>query len=238
MSKQEYAPQFRLGPIKLPAGEAVFPHLLVPDTKFKKEGEYRTGIRYDEKTVAPIREQLNKFLDEAVEKYREWLEDNGKKAKAKTLGRADPPIKADTDEEGDETGTFVVNAKRKASGKRKNGQRWKARLTFADSKGRVIPVKNISDIWGGSELAIYGEVKTYYFAKDNEAGVSIEINGVQIKKLISGGERKVEFDEMEGDDGFSADELDTDTSDDDSYDDEDSDADDSSDDDSSDDDDF
>lgn len=226
--------KIRLGDYVTPAGVAVYPHLTKPDTKWKAEGEFRTKLRYDENVAKAVRERLSKFLDQAFEEYKKLVKEHMPK-KLKALKRAELPIKPEEDEDGEETGMFLLNVKRTASGKsKKTGEKWKAKIVFADAKGRPVKSKGLR-IWSGSELAIYASVFGWYSPKDNAVGVSVEIEGVQIKKLVSGS-RDVKFEEMEdADDAFSADDIaDTDDDEDDKdADDSDDDAEDSDEDDES-----
>lgn len=209
MADNKFPNKLKLDTITTPVGVAVYPHLTKPDTKWKDEGEYRVKLKYnDPKVITPLREKLDKFLDTAFEKYQELLaksDDKKAKAKLKTLKKADLPLKPEVDDEGEETGAFLLNTKRTASGiSKKTGEPWKAKLVFADSLGKTVSTKGLS-IWSGSELRVQGTVSAWYGAKDNEVGISIDIDGVQIKKLVSGGGRDVEFDAMDDEDGWTAD---------------------------------
>lgn len=70
-----------------PVGVASWPKLTEPSTKFKPEGVYETKLVYDNETGAAVREKLDKFLDAAMEKFKEAYPD-----KAKRMKRADLPI--------------------------------------------------------------------------------------------------------------------------------------------------
>lgn len=196
MADKNFPNKFKLGEYITPVGGAVYPHLITPDTKWKAEGEYRSKLKYDGKVAEKIRKDLTPFLDEAFEKYKELLVEHGKKAKVKGLTKADLPLKPEEDEDGEETGFYLLNTKRTASGKTKKGESWKAKIVIADSKGKPVSTKGLS-IWSGTELRVMAKVMAWYNAKDNEVGITLEIQGVQIRKLVSGGDGAVEFDEME-----------------------------------------
>jgi hypothetical protein len=207
--------KIKLGEITTPVGVAVYPHLTKADTKWKAEGEYRSKLKYDSKIGTGLIDVLQPYADKAFEEYKTLLEDAGKKAKIKSLTKAALPIKPEVDEEGDETGNYILNTKRVASGtSKKSGDTWYSTITLADSKGKVVgmvsadPAKKKRQpklsIWSGSELRVIGHVMGWYHAKDNEVGISVEIAGVQIKKLVSGGDGNVEFEAMDDEDGWSA----------------------------------
>lgn len=199
---KEFPLKVKIGDYTTPIGVGVYPHLVKADTKWKPEGEFRTKLKYDATVAEKIRADLTKALDTAFETYKELLLQFNKKGKAlvKTVTKAALPLTAETDDEGDETGFFLLNTKRTASGKKKNGEVWKAKIVIADSKGVAVPTKNLQ-IWSGTEMRVMGEIKAWYNAKDNQIGISVEIAGVQIKKLVSGGDRDVNFDAIEDDDG-------------------------------------
>lgn len=197
MADKKFSNKIKLGTWITPIGVAVYPHLTKPDTKYKAEGEYRTKLKYDGSTAEGIRPKLEKWQDEAFEKFKDALEKDGKKAKSKSLKKAELPLKPETDEDGDETGAFLLNAKRTATGvSKKTGETWKAKIEFADALGRKVSPKGLS-IWSGSELRLAVTVFGWYGAKDNEVGVSFDIDGVQIKSLVAGGGREVSFDAVD-----------------------------------------
>jgi hypothetical protein len=206
--------KIKLGDITTPVGVAVYPRLLKPDTKFNAGGTYGTRLKYDGKTGEALAAKLQPYADKAFEEYKKHLDDAGKKAKIKSLTKAALPIKPEEDEEGEETGNYVLNTKRVASGtSKKTGDTWYSTITLADSKGKVVGMVSSDpdkkkrqpklSIWSGSELRVIGHVMGWYNPKDNEVGISVEIAGVQIKKLVSGGDN-VEFEAMDDEDGWAA----------------------------------
>lgn len=185
-----------IGKFVTPVGVASWPKLTEPSTKFKPEGVYEGNLIFDAETGDLIREKLNKFLDDAVQKFKEEHPE-----KAKRIKPADLPLKDQYDEDGEETGNVILKTSRYASGTTKAGKAWKAKIKFADSKGRPINPKGLS-LWSGSELRIYCTVSGYFVAKDNTVGIKLEIDAVQIRKLVSGGRDEVEVEALDDDDGY------------------------------------
>lgn len=172
-------------------GTAIYPHLNTPDTKFKDEGEYHTKLRIDADTAEKLTRAFRPIQDAEVEKVqRDKLK--GKKPKV-----ADLPIKAEEDEDDNETGEFVIRVKMKASGE-KNGKTWNRKVPIFDSQGKPSNAK----IGGGSVLQVAFEPAAYYSAKDKEVGVTCYLEAVQIVELREGGQgpsaAKFNFGKVEG----------------------------------------
>ena len=210
MADNKLPMKIELGKLVTPIGPAVWPKLTQPDTKFKAEGVYETRLRYDNATGETIREKLNKFLEDAFTQFQDIYSksDNPKaKAKAKRMTAKYIPLTADLDEDGDETGDLLLKVTRKASGVTKAGKPWKAKIKFADSKGNPVKAEGLQ-LWSGSEIRVFTTVFGFFAEKDCEVGITLEIQGVQIKKAVSGGgDRDVQMGALEdaSDDDFQAD---------------------------------
>ncbi|UJX45776.1 hypothetical protein [Xanthobacter sp. YC-JY1] len=198
MADKKKRNKIKVGSFVTPIGVASYPHLVTPDTKWKPEGEYRCPLIYDEATADTIRAKLQPLLDKGFEELKkEHFGDTPNAVKAKRMGKEDLPIKALEDEEGNETGQYRISPKKTASGEKKDGTPWKAKVNVFDSKGKkLLPPPAV---WGGSKLRADCDVYAYYAAKDNVVGLTLEIVGVQIIELVSGGgERESAFGEVEG----------------------------------------
>lgn len=172
-------------------GIAVYPRLNSPDTKFKEEGEYHTKLRIDAATADKLRRAFEPIqADEAEKVQRDKLK--GKRPKI-----ADLPITAEEDDEGNETGEYIIRVKMKASGE-KNGKAWTRTVPIFDSKGKP----SNAQIGGGSVLQVAFKPVAYYMPKDKEVGVSLYLEAVQIVELREGGNgasaSKFNFEKIEG----------------------------------------
>lgn len=184
----------------LPTGIAIFPRLNEPDKKFKKEGEYSAKVRLSPDVFpADLLASLEALLEEKRQEVIADLTAKKHGAKIKSLS-VRPILTPETDKEsGEETGFVLVNSKMKASGVTKAGKAWTREPRIFDSKGKRLT--NVPSIWGGSEIKVAGEAFAYYAAKENEVGISFQLEAVQIIKLVSGKERSASdygFGEEEG----------------------------------------
>ena len=187
-------------------GTAIWPSLNIPETKFNPAGVYETKLRIDpedEKQNAAL-ERLRARVDEVLEqtlaeKVKE-LEATGKKALIAKLSTHNP-ISVEEDEDGAETGCFVVKVKTRASGiSKKTGKPWKRSVPILNAK--LEQLKNPPMIGGGSLLVCSVEPRGYYSATDKVIGVTLSLEGVQIIKLVARGERSADdlgFEEEDGD---------------------------------------
>lgn len=179
-----------------PPGEAVFPYIITPDTRFHTDGVYVTDIAY---TPAECEEFVSK-LEGSLEKFfKEELNTTQQKTLARKpvfkeeLTRPDFPQDA-TDEEREEikanhipepTGRYLFRFKMKAK--------------FQDRKGNVIEQQPIvvsadtgervtENVWNGSVLRVKGQIVPYVNAAAQIAGLSLRMKSVQVIELVSGGE--------------------------------------------------
>lgn len=186
-------------------GEAVFPHLVEPDTKFDSDGVYQTKIRlprtasiYDQKrrNHGTIEEVLDAMVSESQAKFAE--EKPNKKVR-----EAEPPYEIDGDD-------VIVKFKLRASGKTRDGKVFTQRPELFDAKGkRVRPER----LWNGSIIKPAFEIVPYFAEASKDAGVTLRLKAVQILKLVetsSSGADDFGFGEEEGFDGDDMEEGSTD----------------------------
>lgn len=186
-------------------GIARFPALIVPDTKFNPEGEYKIGVILpaDAKNVADGANKgkvIMTMLEDAQEKiYQDTkteLEESIKTLKGEKLAKAkkalaelkkgDLPAKPVYDEDGNETGDIVINFKMKATRKDKDtGAVKKLQPSLFDAKGK--PMARNKEIWGGSEVCVAGSLNPFYIPGTNTCGVGIRLAAVQVITLRSAG---------------------------------------------------
>jgi len=154
--------------IVTPKGELVYPHLSKPDTKFDKDGVYRTVLKTEYNDEA---KQFARKLEELVDEYAHQL---GKKTK-----RAPLPFKIN-----EEDGTLEVTLKCKAKGIRNDGTTWEQKPVIFDSKGT--PFEPDGVIWGGTVAKISFTPSLYSVAAIG-TGISLRLKAVQIIDLVKGG---------------------------------------------------
>ncbi|MBU4567021.1 MAG: hypothetical protein KKE29_20080 [Proteobacteria bacterium] len=186
-----------------PKGVAFFPKLDEPDTRFDTDGVYKIGLLLDEQEGEKFLAFLNEKRDEAVEFIKDTREDI-KPAKLKKMGAADVSCKMEEDDEGEETGNYIFNFKMKAKvTSKKTGKTYEFRPGVFDAKGNAIDPTE-TPIWGGSVVKIAYELSPYYTPKDNEAGVSLRLEAVQVIERQGPGERSASSYGFGEEDGFDA----------------------------------
>lgn len=181
-----------------PKGVAVFPWLTKPDTKFKPKGEYRVDL----KLSAEDAEEVLALVSAEHEKNLKAVKADPK-MKGKKIKEADLPIKPEVDEEGNETGEYLLRVKMNAKFDDKDGKEITVSPAFFDAKGKKI---ELTTLWGGSIIRVAYSFVPFYTAIAG-AGVSLRLRGVKVIKLAAGtGGASAEaygFDEEE--DGYEAD---------------------------------
>lgn len=187
----------RIESVVTPRGTAVYPKLVEPD-EYEGEKNYKTGLLLD-----PADPAHAKFIDEvnaaAQDAYDAWLEEakeelkeapGPKKAKLKKAiedVEVHSPLNPEFDDEGDETGKFILNVKMKAEGtNKKTGKSWKRVCPIFDSRGKKIN-DTVDSIWGGSILKLEVTLNPFGMPATGRAGVSGRLEAVQIIELSSGG---------------------------------------------------
>ena len=190
-----------------PRGTVVWAQLNEPDFEYKKEGEFHVRIRPDtsdpayDKLVSTAEKVRDEFYDETVSK----LTAEKKGALLKKLHKVDV-VKPEIDREsGEETGEMLIRAGMKHRIEIKNGpkagQSFEKRPDFFNAKGERL--KQPPKIGSGSELKLAVRLVPYMAPNDGSVGVSVQLEGVQILKLVSGGQRSASdygFGAEEGDD--------------------------------------
>lgn len=198
-----------------PKGIAKFPRLNTPDTKFNANGEYKVSLILDPAEHQDFLDMLDQLADEAYEAAKEDILENGKgsqKARenqAKQVVRNEPYI-AELDQDGEETGMAEVRFKMKALIKTKDGRELSFSPKLFDAQGQPIDPAKV-EIWGGSVIRVNFTPSPYYVAATKSAGVSLQLNAVQVLELVTGGGGNAEsfgFEVEEG--GYSAPAVDDD----------------------------
>lgn len=163
-----------------PKGEAQYPWLSQPDTKFSEEGEYKVNLILPKQEAIPILKQINEVFAQNVEAEI-------KKAKGKEIKKAPPPYMEELNEAGEPTGNVILKFKSKAAYK----------PAIFDSKGMPMPESNI---WGGSVIKVNGTIAPYYTSLIG-AGVALRLRAVQVIEYVQGNSSANRFG-FEEEDGY------------------------------------
>jgi hypothetical protein len=168
-------------PSTTPKGRLVYPRVSgKPDTKFKAEGQWKTGLSLP---LAPAK-PLMKEIDAAIKTAFEEAKKTAKNPKAVKLC-ADKPYKVETDEEGNETGNVIFNFKMTASGiSKKTGKPFTMAPKLFDAEAQVLPQD--TRIGGGTLARISYEISPFAQAAIG-VGVSLRLSAVQVIELVEWG---------------------------------------------------
>jgi len=173
--------------IVTPQGVLVYPHLNKADTKFDKNGVFKTGLRLKKSVAEPLMKQV----EEAIE-ANAAAETEKRKKQVKV---ANPPFSEDDE------GNIVFNFKLKATGVRANGEQWNQKPILYDAKGNVFDPKD-KIVWGGTTAKVAFQIAPYHVGSIG-AGVSLRLKAVQILNLVTGSNDSTSFGFKE-EDGFVA----------------------------------
>ena len=184
-----------------PAGEALFPKLTEPDTKFNPDGDYTVKIRLSEKDGQALLETMRELIADEVEIAKSKCKSKLELSKIKIVSDDSLPIKHELNEDAEPTGSFLFSAKQRASGiSQKTGKKWMREVPLFDEKGKLITSKEGLSIWGGSIIRVAYEISSFNTAIG--IGISSRLTAVQIIELRSGSSGTAEsygFDVVEDD---------------------------------------
>jgi len=192
-----------------PVGTAKFPWLTKPDTRFKAEGVFCTGLLVPKEDAEELCQELDRLADEAFKAAIADLKAKKKNPKVIEKTVKHEPYQMLLDSDGNETGMVEFRFKTNAQATI-NGEVRKFTVPLFDSVGN--PVK--CSPWSGSQIRVNFSPIPFYNAVGNGlAGVSLRLNAVQVIKLVSGsGDAKsYGFDSVDG--GFEGSDADTDSDD-------------------------
>ena len=169
-----------------PKGSLVYPHLTNPDTKFDKDGLYKTQLLIKDEDAA---QELVDELTEMFEAYVMTQPANKRNKKAKM------PFQKSED------GGWIFTFKCRAKGIRQDGTTWSQKPLIVDAKRQPF---SGSSIWGGSEAKVSFTPFMYNVAAVG-LGITLRLKAAQILNLVEGGDsaQSYGFSEEEGFDGGS-----------------------------------
>lgn len=159
-----------------PKGIARFPWLNKPDTKFSEIGDYKVDLVIPKADAEPLIKKVTSIRDQ-------FAKAEGAKKKANL------PFQKELDDQGKETGNYIVKFKVKA----RVGD-WDRKPKLYDTNGQRIPTANIGS---GSTLKVGFDVYTWNVASLG-AGVTLQPIGVQIVDLVEFDDEGFKFDKEEG----------------------------------------
>ena len=152
-----------------PIGEAVYPRLMKPDTKFNELGEYRITLKIKKQDAPKLMSDIDTFLGDCLANFE-------KEAKGKKLKLANKPYTVEGD-------FLIMKMKLKASGvNKKTKQPFQQRPIVVDAKKNPISVDTY--IGSGSMCKCVFDLIPYNSPLVG-AGVSARLKMVQVIELVS-----------------------------------------------------
>ena len=152
-----------------PIGEAVYPRLLKPDTKFNEAGEYKVTLKIKKQDAVTILSDLDKYLNDSLATFE-------KEAKGKKLKLAPKPYSIEGD-------FFLLKIKMKASGiNKKTKQLFTQRPIVVDAKKNPVPLDTYIDS-GSKCKCIFDAIP--YNSPMTGAGITLRLKMVQIIELVT-----------------------------------------------------
>lgn len=148
-----------------PVGEANFPYLNKPDTKFDANGVYRVQLILDD---TPDFQAMITKLEAILDDYEVQAKEEGKKI----IGKM--PLF-----ETEEDGRVSMKFKQKAIITPKKGDPFEAKIGLFDKYNRPIT----EEIGRGSLLKVCFEAVPYYTPASRMIGLSLRIVAVQVREL-------------------------------------------------------
>lgn len=152
-----------------PIGEAVYPRLLKPDTRFNELGEYRITLKIKKQDAPKLMSDIDVFLGDCLATFE-------KEAKGKKLKLANKPYTIEGD-------YFIMKMKLKASGvNKKTKQPFQQRPIVVDAKKNPVPLDTY--IASGSMCKCVFDLIPYNSPLVG-AGVSARLKMVQVIELVT-----------------------------------------------------
>lgn len=181
-------------------GTAEWAHLIVADTKFKAEGEYKVNLKLDAESAHNLIRRLEILGDKAYAFFSEEAEKEAaaKSKKAKPLNRC-----PSTPWEENEDGTVTFKFKRAASKMNDDGSVKEFTVALLDSTGHVIPQNQrelFSRMGNGSKIRVKFTAIPFNTAMLG-VGVSLRLEKVQVVEFVEyvpGGGFDSDFGAVEG----------------------------------------
>jgi len=152
-------------------GVAKYCHLNEPNKKFDPEfGMYSCDLIIDKEQADAIKQQLRPLYEEELRATQEANPGKG-------ITQREFPI-----EEVD--GGFLIKAKIKAGGRRKDGEVYHMSIALYDSQGKHLDPE--VKVWGGSTVNVAFRPRFWYTASMG-FGVTFDLQAVQVLQLGEGG---------------------------------------------------
>lgn len=164
-----------------PQGEASYPHLVEPQTKYNEDGLYDVTMYFDEQSggrlIETLSEAYNKACEEAKARYEEqkpqYKKDNPKI-------NFEQFYREEVDDNGFSTGRIFVKLKKKAKIKTKDGKILQTKVAVFDRYNQPMSEEVVKKASSGSIMKCAFKVSPYFVPAGAKAGISLQLDAVQI----------------------------------------------------------
>jgi hypothetical protein len=167
-----------------PKGELKFPNLQKPDRYDESSSwQYKADIVFDsQEAVQDIVDKIEEVQDNKLAEAKK----NNPKSKSK-IKKADPPYEQEVDENGEETGRFVLKARQNAYIEGDDGETINLKPALFDAKGK--PIKKRLNTGTGTVARLNIELAPSYVAGQKSVFVKLRLKAAQIVKYqpVGGG---------------------------------------------------
>jgi hypothetical protein len=159
-----------------PKGEALYPYLLKPQTKFDENGTYSVKLRVPVEDAKEYTDKLDALLDSVYEETCATYKKDAKKI-TKQL-----PYELEVDDDGNETGNVIIKFKKKAKIITKTGEVFINKVFIFDAKGKEA---QFDSLWSGSLMKVNAFPATLYMVGTHTVILTLQLNAVQVIKAAS-----------------------------------------------------
>lgn len=171
-----------------PYGEAIYPHLNAPDTKFDERGtggEYKVDLAIEGEEGAAL---FNIVSAASQKAFDDWMADEKGGLKLPKLKREEfkvyCPARQERDENtGEPTGRYIFDFRQNARIKLKDGTFKDIQIGLYDRTGKGVVTKGI---WSGSILRVRYSLRAIPMPGLKQVGVRLDFAAVQVRKLAGG----------------------------------------------------
>lgn len=171
-----------------PYGEAIYPHLNAPDTRFDERGtggEFKVDLAIEGEEGESL---FNTVSAASQQAFDDWMVDPEKGGKLTKLKRDEfrvyCPARPERDENtGEPTGRYIFDFRQNANIKLRDGTVKAIKVGLYDSTGVNAVTK---PIWSGSTLRVRYALRAIPMPGLKQVGVRLDFAAVQIRRLAGG----------------------------------------------------
>lgn len=165
-----------------PEGIAKFPHLAEPNTKFVKTGKYEVSLYFDTENGTKLLAMLQEAYDEAIKIGKEKYEKLSAQSKANTPFSPQNFYKEEVLNDGTSTGRIFIHFDKFAKLELEDGRVLEFKVPVFDKTNKPMLLEDIKKASNGSKMKAAFKVKPYFMPAGAKAGLSIDLQAVQIVK--------------------------------------------------------